>query len=495
MDKRYAQEDIKSIWELIRKLGLWQDFELAMIQAREILGLIPKGTHGKIKIILDGHPIDLELFLELDDQLSHDMNAAVQERRRWLSPELQGYYHEVVTSYDIEDGPLAIMITESVVVVDACLDELERVLIELALANRYTIKMHYTHGQAAEVGTLGAEFLAFLQNIRSLRMRLAFLRKDLDYAKMSGATGCYTTITPKEEVVALNIMNLTPYVGSTQILPRILWVPIADIMRDIVLLISKLATDIRLSARSDFPTMREGFGRKQMGSSVMPHKRNPIKLEQLVGMARMAREFAAMIQSSPDTWEYRSIEMSSVERVAWPDLFHVTVYSLRSMVKTLQRLEIYPDAMMEIILRTAGAWATSSAKVFLSDQLRNSGLTAEEVYRIIQLASFNALEPQGLRKQIRGQKSQSIEEAEAQMRGLMQEPCGWPRSIETIISQSDLRFSPKLDLDVDWIENANRILRNLFDCPEVLAGWRKVFSLGEAIRGEEYLYQQILGVK
>lgn len=494
MDERYAQSDIAKIWELIGKLSLWQDFELAMIQAREHLGRIPKGTHEKIKTILSQHPIDLELFHELDHQLHHDMNAAAQERRGRLPVELQGYYHEIVTSYDIEDGPSAIMITRSVAVVNWCLDDLEKELTRLALDHRYTIKMHYTHGQAAEIGTLGAEFLVFLQIIKSVRMRLDALREDLDYGKMSGATGCYTTIKPDEEELALKSMGLIPYIGATQILPRSLWTPIASTMSDIVLLLNKLATDIRLSARSDFPTMREGFGKKQMGSSVMPHKRNPIKLEQLEGMARMACGFGAMIKPSPITWEYRSIEMSSVERIAWPDLFHVATYSLRSMTKILRNLEVYPDAMMEIVLRSAGTWAASGAKVFLTDVLRDSGLSAEEIYRIVQLASFNALGPQGLRKQIRAQKFKSLEEAERRMKGLAQEPCDWPRSIEEIIACGDLHPSPALGLDARWVENANTILSDLFERPGVLADWRKVFSLEKAVKGENYLYLQILGV-
>lgn len=495
MDERYAQKDILEIWELPHKLSLWQDFEFAMIRTREDLGLIPKESYGKIKTCLDQHPIDLKVFHELDRVLAHDMNAAVQERRRWLPPDLQGYYHEVLTSYDVEDGPFAMMIAKSLVIADQCLDELEAELIKLALDHRYTIKMHYTHGQAAEIGTLGAEFLMFLQNIKSIRTRLDFLRKHLEYAKMSGATGCYTTITPEEEELALKSMGLIPFIGASQIMPRILWTPIAETMCDIVILLSKLATDIRLSARSDFPTMREGFGQKQMGSSVMPHKRNPIKLEQLVGMMRMACGFAGMTKQSPDTWEYRSIEMSSVERIAWPDLFHVAVYSLRSMIKILRKLEVYPDAMMEIVLRSAGTWAASSAKVFLSDLLRDSGLTAEEIYRIVQLASFNALEPQGLRKEVRVQKFRSVGEAESQMKRLAQEPCDWPRSIKDIIAQADLQPSTMLDMDLSWIEKVNRILRIRFGCPEVLASWEKVFSIEEAVKGEEYLYWQILGAK
>ena len=495
MDKRYRQTEITRRWSLAHKLGLWQKIELAVILAREQLEIIPKGTHKEIANRLKGHPIDIPWFEAKDAQINHDMNAAIAERRRWLK-ELAKYYHEGVTSYDIEDIAFVMMLKETLVVVDKHIDNYESVLVKRALLYRHTAKLLFTHGQYAELGTEGSEMLAWIQALRSARKTLDDAKESLIYGKCAGATSQYATITPLEEKTVLAILGLVPYVGATQIMPRVLYTPIAFGLYQIVQTLNKNAIDVRLSARSGMPTRREGFGAKQMGSSVMPHKRNPVRLEQIQGMEQMAEGYLCMLLHPNITWEYRSIEMSSLERVAWSDLLHVVVHSLKSMTRIMSRLETYPDTMFDHIIQSADTWAASRANVFLLELFGDFGqwgLEPENIYRIVQLAAFNSDEPSELALQMRESPSKSRAETQALYLKYRSQPKGVPVSIKDIIASGSLKPSSKLDISADNIKEYNAKLSLAFARLGVSAGWERVFSLDDALIEQNAIFEGVLG--
>ena len=176
---------------------------------------------------------------------------------------------------------------------------------------------------------------------------------NLDYSKLSGAIGNYGSINPEVEIKALELLELQPYYGATQIMPRELYAPLAQALAQIVSTLNKIAMAIRLGARSGNPIYHEPFKKTQMGSSAMPHKKNTIRTEQIEGMERMAHNYLQMIMENIKTWEERAIEQSCVERVAWPDLFHVTIHSLRSMNFVLSGLQVYPDNMLREIIESS----------------------------------------------------------------------------------------------------------------------------------------------
>src|SRR6185436_1031469 len=159
--------------------------------------------------------------------------------------------------------------------------------------------------------------------------------------------------------------------------------------------------DIRLMARSGRTLVQEPFGKMQTGSSAMPHKKNTISCERLAGFARMARNYSHMIEENLDTWEERAIEQSSVERVAWPDLFHVTCHSLTTMTKILTGLKVNPDLMALELEESRKCYASDEAKERLKEIAQPFGLSGEEAYRIVQLACFNIFEPDPKAKQMR----------------------------------------------------------------------------------------------
>jgi adenylosuccinate lyase len=496
MIKRYRKKEIAAIWEDKRKLELWQRTELAVLEAKANLGKIPRKIYERIRDVLLAAEIDLDWWYARDAEINHDLNAFLDERLRYLDIELQAYFHEDLTSYDNEEPAFAEMLRQSVAIVEQASTDFQNVLITLALRYRYTPMNGRTHGQEAKVQSFGKRCLTWLQDLRQAHQQLMSAAENLKLSKLSGAIGNYGNLDPEVELEALKIMGLKPYYGSTQIMPRILYSPLADALSDLVELLNKIALDIRLGARSGNPIYQEPFGKKQKGSSAMPNKKNTITPEQIEGMARMAVCYAFGIKLNIATWEERAIEQSCVERVFWPDLFHVTVHSLQAMTRVLKGLKVYSDNMMREIINSRGCYASEGAKSFL----KRHGIDAETAYRIVQLAAFNVHEPSGFALKLRGNPPQSMAEIDSVFEQFQQLPPVEQISIQSLIAEGKLRVSGELEASSEEVAQWNSLLNRMFgqlEMPlqtQITEEWNRIFLPSEALKGEDTLYREILAV-
>lgn len=494
MITRYASKEIDQIWSDGNKLVLWQNTELAVIQARAILGVVDSLIYSQILAILESNPIDLAWWLEKDKQIKHDLNAFLEERMRFLPPELQPYFHQGMTSYDTEEPAFAKMLRDSIKLVKAYYAELKDTLIAMAIKYRYTIMNGRTHGQEAELQTFGKRCLTWLKSLIVDFENLKKAEENLKFSKLSGAIGNYGSIEPEVEKEALKILGFKPFYGATQIMPRELYAPVAQALCQIMCTLDKIANDIRLGARSGRPIYQEPFGKRQKGSSAMPHKKNTISTEQMEGMTRMAKGYFSMILENIKTWEERSIEQSCVERVAWPDLFHVTTHCLKTMKKVLEGLNVYPDNMLLEVIDSRGCYASGEAKEVLKELGLPFGLTAEEAYRIVQLAAFNVFEPGDEAKEIRDNPPKSFTEAEARLEKFKMTPRPVPISIQEIIAKGELRVTAQLEASEETVQKWNDTLKAIFASPENLNRWNQIFLPSHLLRNEGKLYQEILGI-
>jgi adenylosuccinate lyase len=493
MHERYIREKISLIFSDKSKLEGWQEVELAVIWARERLRRIPEGICRKIKDIWDANPIDIAWWKARDKEIKHDLNAFIDERTRWLPLELQQYVHKKITSYDTEEPEFVGILHEASMEVLKLQPELLAVVRNLALRWRYAPMNGRTHGQEAELQTFGKRCLTWYRDLKETFCRFEMALNPLKYSKISGAIGNYGSIEPEVEREALQILRLKPYYGATQIMPRHLFVPLAEALCQIVEVLSKIALDIRLGARSGRPIYQEPFAKKQTGSSAMPHKKNTIVSEQVEGMARMAKGYLGMIRDNIVTWEERAIEQSCVERVAWPDLFHVTIHSLAAMTKVLNGLNIYPDNMLREIIESRGCYASSEVKEFLKERLAPLGVSSKDAYRIVQLAAFNVFAPGSEALRLRENPPDSLSEADDCLERL-------PKAVEiiqtlqSIIPSGGLEISSSLEASAEEVEKWNQLLRQMFESKETRELWRELFLPSYLLRNEEKLYQEILGV-
>jgi adenylosuccinate lyase len=490
MDPRYEDNRISKIWDYANKLLLWQKTELAVIEAKVRLRQVPQRAYDRISRAWAKNPIDLDWWRARDEEIKHDLNAFIDERLRFVPQRLHEFVHDKITSFDTIEAAFARLILDSILAVDEGYQATEKTLYQLAQKYRYTIMNARTHGQEAELKTFGARCLTWLQQLRVAYDTLEYARKKLLFSKLSGAVGNYGSIDPEVEKMALEILGFKPFYGSTQIIPRINYLPVAEALAGLVAVLNNIATDIRLAARSGNPLMQEPFAKKQKGSSAMPHKKNPINLEQIEGMKRMASGYRAMIADNVGTQEERAIEQSSVERVAWPDLFHVTVRSFTVMEKVLKGLKVYPDNMLREVINSRGTYASSEAKEFLKKRFAKRGLGHEDAYRIIQLACFNAFEPSDFWRKIRENIPRSFADYSqlSDMYGTI--PTYNQTSIEFIIPRAHLEVSESLDVSAEQVREYNLHLRKIFKDKKTMQAWKEIFTPAFLLKNEEVLYRE-----
>lgn len=487
MLERYANPEITEIFTDEHKLQLWQETELAVIRAMVKLKMVSQENYEIIFMTLHNAPIDIQWWKKRDKEIHHDLNAFIDERVRHLPTELHQYFHKNITSYDTEEPAFARMLFEALEIILPLCSVLKGELIGLAIKYRFTIMNARTHGQEAELQSFGARCLSWIADYDVASQALIRTLENLGYSKLSGAIGKYGSLNPEIEKLALADLKFKPFTGATQIMPRILYAPIAQALSNLVSVLDKIAGDIRLAARSGRPIMQEPFQKKQKGSSAMPHKKNTIRTEQIEGMARMARGYMSMISENIKTWEERAIEQSSVERVAWPDLFHVTAQALKVMNLVMSGLKVYPDNMLKEIHESRGVYASSEAKEFLKAQ----GLSHEAAYRIVQLASFNVFEPNSDRSVIRENAPSSFKEANAQLKMISRLKSEKIISIEDFIPRAKLQVSESLDASWGDVHNYNVILQKLFADKDVVSEWHRLFTPEHLLQHEKFLFEQM----
>lgn len=488
MHERYAQEYITQLWSNQSKLRGWDEVELAVIHARANLGQIPQSTYEEIARVLREHEPDIAWWKAKDKELQHDLNAFVEERRRHLRPEIAYLYHKDITSYDTEESAFAHTLQLSSQNIAQLGAALSAELYKLALKHRTTVLLARTHGQGAKLKSFGARILSWRAELDVACEQLESARV-LHYSKLSGAVGNYGGgISPDLEREALRLLNFKPFLGATQIMPRVMYAQLAQSLASLCSVLGKIALDFRLGSRSGKPLWHEPFGKKQMGSSAMPHKKNTINTERMEGMRNMAVKYAAGIVDTIPTWEERDIGQSCVERVFWPDLFHTAAHMLLTMHRVLRDMVVYPDHMLQEIRETRGTYASDEAKNFLAEELSKRRIPPEVAYRIIQFASFNALEPSQVWAETRA-RPLSMDEVDFAITNLDDPPAEDRYTICEIVLRGHLRASPELEMDNLDVDSCNRLLREVFHDRDTESRWRELFMPSRLLLQEDHLFR------
>jgi adenylosuccinate lyase len=494
MIQRYSDRQITHLFSDANKVATWQIVELAVTTALEKLGRAPEGIARRMTDLLS-QPVNLERWYELERINHHDLNAFLEERLVYLPTDLHPYWHPGTTSYDTEEPAFALILRAASDRVRDLSQSFEKQLRRLASTYRYTPMYAHTHGQGAKMQGFGKRALSYLAEFYHIYGNLVRAVDDTLYSKLSGAVGNYGgRLSPELERTALEILGLKPFLGATQIMPRSVFVPLATQLTMLVELANRAALDLRLAARSGNPLYQEPFAKRQKGSSAMPHKKNPIKSEKVKGMERMAQGFLMMIVANSETWEERAIEQSSVERVAWPDLFHVTCHALTTMTEILEKLRVYPDHMARELHEARKCYASDEAKERLKEIGSPFGLSGEEAYRMVQLACFNVFEVGAEARQMRDNPPQSYAVALQAVPGPV-----WD-TLEDIVVRGGLRVTDELEIckpedkesPDERVARWNAMLVSIFADETNLARWRETFTPEYLLKHESYLYQEIL---
>ncbi|HEY6538488.1 MAG TPA: adenylosuccinate lyase [Candidatus Dormibacteraeota bacterium] len=387
MIDRYAPQELRELWSDQNRLRLWLEVELAVCQARSSQGEFPK---EEMDLLRRAQPPLVERVAELEAEQGHDLAAFVSAVQEQLGPE-GGQIHLGLTSQDVVDTALALQLRAASQVIETDLDRLLDRLGGLARRHRLTPMAGRTHGMHAEPVTFGFVLANHLDELDRSRARFRAAALEVEVGKLSGTVGTHATLSPEVEVLALRELGLVPAAITTQVVARDRHASYLCALALLGSVCERLAITLRHLQRTEVGEVREPFGAGQKGSSAMPHKRNPVKLEQVSGLCRLLRGFALTGLEDIALWHERDISHSSAERVALPDATMATAHVLRTLDQVLAGLEV-DEMTMRCNLERRGQ-ISQSQQLLLA--LIRAGRSRETAYRLVQALALGADHPGG----------------------------------------------------------------------------------------------------
>ncbi len=376
MIDRYTHPEMGNIWTLENEFRTMLKVEILACEAMNKLGVVPDDA---LKDIQTKSDFRLERIKEIEAVTNHDVIAFLTNVAEYVG-DASKYIHKGLTSSDVKDTALCYMTVQSADVIMKHLEKFHEVLIRRAKEHKYTVMIGRTHGIHAEPMTFGMKFILWADEIKRDIARLKQARELMAVGKLSGAVGTYSNIDPFVESYVCEKLNLTPVKLATQVIQRDRHAGYLTTLAIIGSSLDKMATEIRNLQRTDIREAEEYFAPGQKGSSAMPHKRNPITMEKVSGMARLLRGYAIAALEDVTLWHERDISHSSVERVILPDATIALDHMLRKMINTIDKLLVYPDAMMANLNKTGGLIFSQNLLIALVSK----GVLREDAYIYVQ---------------------------------------------------------------------------------------------------------------
>jgi adenylosuccinate lyase len=373
---RYARPEMKAIWTDEGRLQRWLEVELAVCEIHAERGLIPRDALAEIKARA---AFDVERVAEIEARVRHDVIAFLTNVAEHVGPSSR-FVHYGMTSSDVIDTGMALQIRDAGKLLLAGVERVCDVLRRRALEFRHTPCIGRTHGVHAEPTTFGLKLLVFYEEMRRQRARLLRAIDEAAVGKISGAVGTFAHLPPdlEEQVCARLGIGFEPV--STQIVQRDRHAAFITTLALIASSLDKIAVELRHLARTEVREVQEEFGSGQKGSSAMPHKRNPWRLENVSGLARVLRGYAAAALENTALWHERDISNSSVERVIFPDGCTLLDFMLQRSAGLIETLVVFPERMRENLELTRGLAFSGTLLLALAEK----GATREDAYAWVQ---------------------------------------------------------------------------------------------------------------
>jgi len=382
MIDRYTRPAMAALWTQHHKFEVWLKVELAATEAWEKLGIVPAGTAARMR---KNATFTVERIDEIEASTHHDVVAftrcvaeSLGEDSKWL--------HYGLTSTDVVDTAMAVNVHEACTMINDGVKRLIAVLAIQAEKYRKTPVMGRTHGIHAEPTTFGMKFLLWHADMKRCLTRLEAAAEAMRVGKLSGAVGNYGNIDPFVEKYVCEKLNIVPAAISTQVLQRDRHAELLCAIAITGACIEKIATEIRHCQRTELREAEEPFGAGQKGSSTMPHKRNPVKSENLCGLARVLRGFAVTALENIALWHERDISHSSAERIIIADGTALIDYMLERVTFIVEGLVVYPENMIRSMDMSHGL--VYSQRVMLA--LVAAGMLRETAYDLVQSLAMKA---------------------------------------------------------------------------------------------------------
>ena len=382
MIERYSRKVMRDVWTEENKFGAYLEVETLSCEAWSKLGVIPAQDVEKIRA---NARFEVSRIQEIEQQTRHDVVAftravseSLGEERKWV--------HYGLTSTDVVDTANGYLLKQANAILLKDLEEFQEMLRKRALEFKATPCIGRTHGIHADITCFGLKWALWFEEMKRNIERFKYAAAGVEAGKMSGAVGNFANIPPFIQDYVCEKLGIASANISTQVLQRDRHAHYVGTLALIAATLEQMAFEVRNLQRTEVREVEEAFGKGQKGSSAMPHKRNPISSENIVGCARVMRGYMATAYENVALWHERDISHSSTERIVLPDATELLDYMLNRFKGVLENLVVYPQTMLDNIYRTRG--------VIFAQRVMNAliakGLSREQAYDTVQPIAMDA---------------------------------------------------------------------------------------------------------
>ncbi len=380
IESRYGRDDVRKIFDEESKLQRMLEVEAALVKAHSRAGNIPGKDSDEVSRKANTEYVKLSRVKEIEKEINHDVMAIAEALAEQCGSSGR-YIHMGATSNDIQDTALALQLRDYISYLKKGLLDFRDVLLEQARRHKKTIAIGRTHGQHAIPTTYGLKFAVYATEIQRHLDRLGECKKRIIVGQLSGAVGTQAALGDKGieiQEYMMEELGLNAVMVSNQIIQRDRHAEFLLLLALIAETLNKISTEVRNLQRTEIGEVREGFGKKQVGSSTMPHKMNPIKAERICGLSRVIKgDSMAALENMP-LWHERDLTNSSCERIIIPESCILTDYILNLSIDLIQNLVFDKKAIERNLNLTQGRVMAESVMVALVSR----GLSRQEAHKI-----------------------------------------------------------------------------------------------------------------
>lgn len=384
IEYRYGTKEMKRIWSEESKIKRMIWVEVALLKALAKEGYLSfEEVENVRKRAIKINPGRVK---EIEEEIRHDIMALVKAMSevsdcRWI--------HFGATSNDIIDTATATQLRDSVLIFEEKIRKLALLLVEKAIEYKEVVCLGRTHGQAALPTTYGFRFAVWASEVARHFVRLRQIKERLLVGKMSGAVGTQAAFGKdgfEIENEVMRLLNLKPAIISTQVIPRDIYCEYIEFLANLATTLEKIALNIRILQRAEVAELMEKFETRQVGSSTMPHKRNPIDSENVCGLARVVRGFVEPQHQSAILWEERDLTNSSAERITLLEATILADHILTRLIKIVSGIAIDLENVKKNLEAQRGLNLSEAVMI----ELTKRGVDRQEAHEILRIASLRA---------------------------------------------------------------------------------------------------------
>ena len=390
IETRYRTE-IAEIFTEEKKLENWLKVEAVLAKVHAKLGIIPTEDAEEIFKQANIKEVKIERVKEIDREIHHDLMAMVKGLAEQCKGDAGKYVHLGATSYDIEDTAIALQLREALIYIQNSLNKLLQELVRLMEDKKDLVCIGRTHGQHAIPTTYGMRFGVWAYEIDRHLDRISETIKRISYGKMSGAVGTMASFGEKGieiQKLVMKELNLNPVLIANQVVQRDRHAEVILLTALIAQTLAKIARENRILQRNEIAEMFEPFKEKQVGSSTMPHKRNPHKSERICSLARIVKSNVIPALDNIILEDERDLTNSASERVIFAENFIFLDFMINQLIQNLKNLEFNEKNIEKNLNLTKGACLAEKIMV----ELVNRGIGRQEGHELLRKAAIQARE-------------------------------------------------------------------------------------------------------